>query len=103
MEQLIIELATKHPIILSVIAFVGVLRLLMKPISEVLHKVVDLTESKSDNEFLARIEASKVYGWLMWVINYLGSIKVPKVTDQKKPDEVISIDVENPKQDNKES
>lgn len=82
MEQAIIEfiagMAAKQPILLSVLAGIGIARLIFKPLFTFLQSVVDATPTMKDNEFLAKVMESKVYKGLAFVLDYVGSIKIPK-------------------------
>lgn len=68
----------KYPTLMSVLIIVGGLRLIFKPLMGLIQTYVDYTPSQSDNEFLKKIMESFIYKKLVWVIDYLGSIKLPK-------------------------
>lgn len=78
MELLLLDLVSKYPVVASVIAVVGILRLVIKPLMSIVHSVADSTESAKDNEVLEKIESSKVWQGLVWLIDYLSSVKLPK-------------------------
>lgn len=68
----------KYPTLMSVLIIVGGLRLIFKPLMGLIQTYVDYTPSQSDNELLKKIMESFIYKKLVWVIDYLGSIKLPK-------------------------
>lgn len=76
MEPLIIALAAKYPIVVSVFAVMGVFRAVFKPIMSVIHAYVGATESKSDDIQLDEVEASKWFKGLAWLVDYTASIKI---------------------------
>lgn len=68
----------KYGVLVQVVTLVGALRLLMKPLSELIHTYVLLTPSKNDDLALAKVEGSKAYRILNMLLNYLASIKLPQ-------------------------
>tara|TARA_R110000868_G_scaffold242882_5_gene498499 strand:- start:172 stop:420 length:249 start_codon:yes stop_codon:yes gene_type:complete len=71
------ELVAKWPVLSSVLLVVGALRLTIKPLVSIVRSVVELTPGKTDDLLLDKVEASKVYKGLCWVLDYLTSIKLP--------------------------
>lgn len=84
MEQAILALFSDHPVFMTVLSVVGALRLLNKPLFSLLHAVVEVTPTKSDNELLAKVEASKAYKWFVYLLDWFASVKVPQVTEKKE-------------------
>jgi len=82
MEQIIIGLisgfAVKYPIVASVVAVVGTLRLIIKPIMVAAQAVVDATPSEKDNKVVKKVEESKFYKFLMFILDYVASVKPVK-------------------------
>lgn len=78
METLILDLVSQHPIIASVLAVIGALRLINKPLFALLHTIVDVTATEIDNRYLKMIEESKLYKGFLFILDYLGSVKVKK-------------------------
>ena len=81
MEQLtvmIIDLASKYPLLISILGVVGVLRLIFKPLFYFFHEFVLATPTKRDDDFLMKVEKSKAYSVIVFLVDYLGSIKLPK-------------------------
>lgn len=78
MEQILIDLITKYPVVLSVVSVVGILRLIMKPLFVFFKEVVDATPTRLDNEFLDKVMQSKIYSMVAFLLDYLGSIKLPE-------------------------
>ena len=78
MEAIILELAQKYPGLLSAFAVMGVLRAIFKPMMVMLEAYASSTESKKDDEWLAKFKAGKFYAGLAFVLDYAASIKLPK-------------------------
>lgn len=74
----LLGLVAKYPIITGVLMAVGVARAIFKPLFSFLHAVVDATPSSKDNAALAKVEKSKVYKIVAYLLDYLGSIKIEK-------------------------
>lgn len=78
MLEVIAPLLVKYPIIHQVILYVGITRLIVKPLMTFLGEIVVVTPSMKDNELLASILDSKIYKGVLYVFDYLGSIKIKK-------------------------
>jgi hypothetical protein len=61
---------------IAAVAYVGTARLIIKPLVEGIKAVVLATPGKSDDEFVAKIEANKFYVGFMVVLNWLASINL---------------------------
>jgi hypothetical protein len=84
--KLVADLAGQHPWIASVLAVIGICRVLVKPLFTFLHAVVQVTPSTRDDELLAKAEASTWFRWLNWVLDYVFSIKlIHPSTQSSKP------------------
>lgn len=78
MEQIlafILAFASKYPLLATVIGIMGTARLFMKPIVECVKHIVSLTETKKDDEAVSKIEQSKAYKTLVFVLDYILSVK----------------------------
>ena len=69
-------LSVKYPLIVTIFAVMGVARTLFKPLMTFAHAYVMATPSTSDNEKLAKFEASKAYKVLQFLMDYIFSIKI---------------------------
>ena len=69
-------------VFLQIVSIVGTLRLLVKPLMESVKLVMDLTPTKKDNEFLEKVEKSKIYQGVLFVLDWLVSFK-PKAVLKK--------------------
>jgi hypothetical protein len=72
------SLLQQYPIPLAVLTIVGALRLIMKPLFELLKAITQVTPSPRDNELLAKVMDSKVYKTLSFVLDWIASVKMPK-------------------------
>lgn len=74
----IVQLATQFPVLASIIFVMGLMRLVFKPLMEIIHNVVATTESPKDDAVLAKIESSIPFKVLAFLVDYIGSIKIKK-------------------------
>ncbi len=75
--DLVIQFAAQYPIVATILMVVGVLRLVNKPLFAFLNTVVAATPTPKDNEILKKIETSKAYQYISFLLDYLGSVKMP--------------------------
>lgn len=78
MDQMIIDFATQHPSLASVLIIIGSLRLVFKPLFAALHSFAQSTGNASLDQGLTSVEQSQLYTWVSWLLDYLGSIKLSK-------------------------
>jgi hypothetical protein len=77
MEQLM-ELLLQYPTVMKVVMLVGTLRLVLKPIMVAVESIVLSTPTLSDDSLLAKVKANPIYKVLVFVVDWLGSVKLPK-------------------------
>lgn len=76
--QTILVWVSQYPIFATILMVVGVLRLVMKPLMSFLHEFVLATPGEGDNVLLDKIEKSPIFSTIMYVLDWLASIKFPK-------------------------
>jgi hypothetical protein len=64
--------------LMVVIMIMGSLRLVVKPVLELVKAIVLITPSKNDDELPAKIEKSGVYKAVIFVLDWFASIKPVK-------------------------
>lgn len=64
--------------IVGAILLIGTLRILVKPLMSLFKAVTELTPSTSDDELYVKIETSKAYSVLVYVLDWIASLKLPK-------------------------
>jgi hypothetical protein len=64
--------------VVAVFAVIGTLRAVFKPLFALAEAFVKSTESTKDDEVLAGVKASSIYKIVAFLLDYLGSIKLPK-------------------------
>jgi hypothetical protein len=74
----LIELLMQYPQVMKVVVVVGTLRLIVKPIVAAAEQIVASTPSQKDDEFMAKLKANPVYKAFVFVIDWFGSVKLPK-------------------------
>lgn len=70
-------LTGKYGWLLTVIAWIGVLRAAVKPLMVFIEAVVKATPGTADDEAIARFEAGPIYRWLVFGLDWIASIKLP--------------------------
>lgn len=76
--ELIAGFVLQYPELAGLLSILYVLGLCNKPLFSFLHTLVDATETAKDNEFLARLEASKGYKIVSYVLDWAVRIKLPQ-------------------------
>ncbi len=74
----VVDALNHYPLVGSILAIIGALRLINKPLFALLHTIVDVTATDIDNKYLKAIEESKIYKAFLFVLDYVGSVKVKK-------------------------
>lgn len=74
---LIQQAMEKYPQVVSVLVVIGALRVVFKPLIAVLQAYVDYTVDPKDNELLAKFLDSSVYKAVAYLLDLVGSIKLP--------------------------
>lgn len=65
--------------IISVVgAFMGLIRIVLKPLMVSLHEIADQTKSDWDNQELSKVESSKAFKVFVFALDYILSIKLPE-------------------------
>lgn len=76
--DVVLDFIAANPNLAGILVILGVFRAIFKPIMTLLHTYVESTPSKSDNEKLEKFKQTKTYQFLVWFVDYLTSIKLPK-------------------------
>lgn len=85
MEEVIVQLITKYPVVAAIFVAIGVFRTIFKPIMTVVDLFVASTPSKKDDAVVAGFKSGKIYKALVWFVDYTTSIKLPVAkTDDSK-------------------
>lgn len=78
LSQALGYLAAQHPEVTTFFLVLGVLRSINKPLFALIHAYVEATPNKEDDQKLEKIESSKAYKALCFVLDYLASVKMKK-------------------------
>jgi hypothetical protein len=62
--------------VLLILAIVGALRIVVKPLVAAAHYVADQTASQADNQFVDRVERSRAFRAFVFVLDWITSIKI---------------------------
>ena len=76
--ELLVTLMQSFPILSSVIVWVGVARLIFKPLQKLVGAIVEATTTKSDDALWLKIKDHWAYKGFAYLLDYLGSVKLPK-------------------------
>lgn len=77
MEQ-VLQLILDVPHLPEVLIIMGAMRVVFKPLMATIQAYVDYTETLKDNELLDRLQQKGWFKAVAWVLDYVGSIKLPK-------------------------
>lgn len=77
LTALILQLATTYPWLLTAVAVMGSARVIFKGIFAVAQAYVDSTVDTADNEVLVKVEQSKWFKAVSFVLDFTLSIKLP--------------------------
>ncbi|MBI5770898.1 MAG: hypothetical protein HZA93_24180 [Verrucomicrobia bacterium] len=72
----IVTFAQNHPWLVSVLVVIASLRVVFKPIVSVAEAYVRSTPTPDDDAMLEKVEHSRAFKIVAWLIDYLGSIKI---------------------------
>lgn len=78
LKPLVEVYAGKLGIAVQIISIVGTLRLAVKPVMTLIETIVLITPSESDNALPEEIKKSKAYKTVVFVLDWVASIKLPK-------------------------
>ncbi|MFO1461250.1 MAG: hypothetical protein U1G08_17840 [Verrucomicrobiota bacterium] len=81
----LIDLALRHPWIVTVFGLIGFLRVIFKPAMALLHGYVATTQDKSDDELLEKVERSWIFVAFSWLIDFFGSVKLDTIRKARGP------------------
>jgi len=74
----ILQFATNHPYILTILMVIGSLRAILKPLFALARAYTQSTETKADDELVDKVEQSKAYKALVFVLDWFASVKLIK-------------------------
>lgn len=78
MEQVLAALIGSWGPAAQILMWIGVLRLIFKPLFTFLGEAVNAIPGESDNELLAKIMNSGIYKGVSYVLDLFGSMKIPQ-------------------------
>ena len=65
---------------IAVLSYIATARLILKPTMTWLHSIAEATETKKDDELIAKVETSSIYKLVVFLLDWFASIKIaPKV------------------------
>ena len=76
-KPLLDSAAGKYGIVVQVVTIVGSMRLTLKPIFAAIEKFIYETKTLSDDNFWNGVKENKIVKGIIFLIDYVGSIKLP--------------------------
>jgi hypothetical protein len=70
--------AVKYPLIITILAGMGLFRTFLKPLLAFLKEFVLVTPSKKDDELIEKVEQSKVAKTILFILDWILSLKIVK-------------------------
>jgi hypothetical protein len=80
---LIESAAGTHGVVVQLVAIVGVLRLVFKPVMSLVQTIISLTPSVQDDALLTKILNHWAYKGFAYILDWTASIKLPKIEVKK--------------------
>ena len=75
----ILQMASvKAPFLVAIFAIMGVARSIFKPLMIFIHGIIEATPSNKDNLAIAKFEKGKFFKAIVWLMDYVFSIKIKK-------------------------
>ena len=79
LKPLVESYAGNYGIAIQIVTIVGSLRVALKPLMEGLHKIAEFTYwTEADNKFIEKVESSKIYSTIFFILDWVASIKLKK-------------------------
>lgn len=69
---------------ITIISIIGSFRVIFKPLMVLLETIAEQTKTKVDDEWLENFKNSKVYTTIIFVLDYILSLKLPVISASKK-------------------
>jgi hypothetical protein len=68
----------QYPILMHIVVVMGMMRMVFKPLTIAIQSYVDNSDDGGkDNAFWEKVKANPIYKGLAFVLDYVGSIKIP--------------------------
>ena len=68
----------QYGVLVQILSILGTLRLVIKPVMALIEVYVLITPSKDDDQLPQKIEASKAYKTIVFLLDWFASIKLKK-------------------------
>lgn len=73
-----IELLKEYPWFANLVVIMGSLRVIFKPLFSLIDAVIAATPNQDDDKAWLAFKQSKAASLLIWLIDYIASVKIPK-------------------------
>ena len=78
LTPLVYALTAKYGVVVTILVYVGMARLFIKPSLALLEAYTKITPSKTDDMWSANIKASKAYKVIIFTLDWIVSLKLKK-------------------------
>ena len=76
--ELFLSYASSHPALGGLIVLMSLSRAIFKPMMTVIEAYIAETPGKKDDEWLGKLKDHPVYKSVVWFVDFLLSVKLPK-------------------------
>ena len=83
MDELALKILSDYPWFGAIVMFMGMARVICKPLFSLIDTVVKTTPSKKDDSKWAEIKTSKYMRFFLYLMDYLASVKIPAKSQSK--------------------
>lgn len=76
--DVLVDLFQNYPWFGNLVIFMGMARMICKPLFTLIDAVIVATPSKHDDQIWSDVKGSKAMSMFLWLIDYLASVKIRK-------------------------
>ena len=80
MEEMLMSIISwivnRYPVAVTILAFLGMLRMMIKPIMTAIGEIVLITPTDKDDKLLEKVKQSKVFKALLYILDWTTSLKI---------------------------
>lgn len=75
--DMFLELIKSFPWFSDLVMIMGTARIIFKPLFTLIETIISTTPSKEDDKKWEDIKGSKMFAFLMYLVDYVASVKIP--------------------------
>jgi len=81
---IVVNLAEKFPIVMSILLFMAACRVIAKPLGTLIRHIIALTPTKKDDTLLIKLEKHKLWLGFVYFVDFLTSVKIESALRTRK-------------------